>query len=803
MSRNPHLYRRGDVFWYRASVPIGQGRRTDVRLSLLTCSLYVARELCAMLELNRVKLLDAESGMLGLLLKRNAAGSIPRPSDEDLKPVIAEFFLRARNAAILRRQEVEGDQHFGRRDLCTEQFDYYHMLLETGTTRSSVNFPRIDGWLNQQVAAGKMDQLRALRVRRNLTENMSSGDPVPVPANERDRLALRTGRAFTAEDSVRLDRLLLEAKREVWFGMEVDRQKTSAIFGRVEVPESFPGAQRPFTVDPFLAQCIDPAPFAPAMVSAAANDLEPLKLPTDHEEAQSSGVDELGVDQVGRHYHNQSPSAVHPSPLGCRATEAPVASDDPSAEDADSARQPMLFSVSMPNSIVASFGILPFGAASVPSLVPRSDHTIVASGLNGAVEDYTIEEIVEKLITDEYQASGNTEAPVQLRTFAKMLYHVMGGAGVKARMLSQSHVGALMDLFDHLPNRWGRTADEVTVGIPASLLRAETLPASEVGLGAATKAKHLSYLSKLIVFAADHVPLPTINLKPALKRITKAKNQEPVGRGRDNWTTPEIERLLDAPPFSGSRGPKRSDRYEPGTYFCHDSAYWGPIALPYTAMRSAEFFGMPPEHVVLDAEIPHFMIRPTTFRRLKNKASVREVPIPPEMLRLGFAEYVRECQRLGHELLFPDLLPKGTTRFSDRYGRSFFYLRRWAFPDGTSSKVRKGGAWCDKDVHSYRGWTITELFNAGVPLPVIQDIVGHCTSLEEFLDPLRPAPSPTGGAHWRAGMKARASEITMNYKSNTPLQLKLDAMNLLPVVTQSLCRFEINLNPHIYSDGDE
>ena len=433
----------------------------------------------------------------------------------------------------------------------------------------------------------------------------------------------------------------------------------------------------------------------------------------------------------------------------------------------------------------------PGPAPPVPPRQPHQESVPAAAASPAQNADWTIKMLVERVIEEVYVSAGKTEAAVQMRTFAKLLYHVMGGPDAPALSLQQTHVGAFMDLMNRLPARWGRTKAELSGGIAASLERAATLPAEDIGVTAVTKAKHLTYFATLLEHGPDLVAIPPLNLAPSQKKIAPALQQQTQRRARTGWTVEEVARLLATPPFTGCAGPERYQRYLPGGEFYHDSAYWMLLALLLGGGRSGEFGGLALDDIFENAAIPYIWIRKNQFRGLKNAASERKVPIPPELLRLGFREFVaavREAAAQNQDIkcLFPDLLPEtGTADFASNYMKIFVLLRASAFPQGTSEFRRMRGANKDKDVHACRHTFVTELYYSGVAEAIIQSLVGHSTDLGDIIPELK------------SNSRGR-SATTVKYKGEAALKVMLPALKKISHITSHLVPFDIRLNPAIY-----
>ena len=97
--------------------------------------------------------------------------------------------------------------------------------------------------------------------------------------------------------------------------------------------------------------------------------------------------------------------------------------------------------------------------------------------------------------------------------------------------------------------------------------------------------------------------------------------------------------------FSGTYMPKRNDAstrkpipndvlkvIQQRCRATDDEARWLVALISDTGMRLSEAAGLAREDVVLDAEIPHVIIRPHPWRRVKTKGSERTIPLVGEAL---------------------------------------------------------------------------------------------------------------------------------------------------------------------------
>ena len=301
----------------------------------------------------------------------------------------------------------------------------------------------------------------------------------------------------------------------------------------------------------------------------------------------------------------------------------------------------------------------------------------------------------EEAIAD-HQKDGDwdTDTVKQVRT-AIRLFDYACGTGIMIEDLEQSHVRAFTKLCAALPNRWGRTREERADGFEASLARAATLPASEVGLGQVTINKHLTWVTSVLDHAAGedgdetgHRPAVPLLFKTARKGAGKGprKDRKRKRDKRANWTKAEVARLLSAPIWTGAKG--IDHRLTPGTEIIHDAWYWLPLMLPLYGGRSSELAGLGLAEVHEQDPIPYFVIDYTEDRPLKNVQSIRKLPIHPELIRLGFIDYITKLRRAGCTMLFPEMVSADSPSFAGTFYKTVFIkLRRWAFPEGTAEIV--------------------------------------------------------------------------------------------------------------------
>ena len=236
------------------------------------------------------------------------------------------------------------------------------------------------------------------------------------------------------------------------------------------------------------------------------------------------------------------------------------------------------------------------------------------------------------------------------------------------------------------------------------------MAASDVGIGQATINKHLTWVDAVLTHAAGdenddqgHRPAAPLSFETARVGVGKKTRKKRKRDKRASWTKQEVAKLLSAPVWTGAASV--DDRLTPGSEIIHDAWYWLPLMLTLYGARSSELAGLALTDFYERDVIPYFQIDYTDNRSLKNAQSIRKLPIHPELIRLGFIDYVTALRDAGCTMLFPEIKSPGSNSFASTFYKSIFVKwRTWAFSGGTRWSHRAGGASKDKDVHSFAAW---------------------------------------------------------------------------------------------------
>ncbi|SHM65331.1 site-specific integrase [Roseibium suaedae] len=169
----------------------------------------------------------------------------------------------------------------------------------------------------------------------------------------------------------------------------------------------------------------------------------------------------------------------------------------------------------------------------------------------------------------------------------------------------------------------------------------------------------------------------------------------------------------------------------------HNSLYFLPMILVYLGMRRVEAAGLMVDEVVETASGWAFDIKSNEIRGLKTPQSARLLPVPPEMLRLGFLGYIEKVRSLGYRQLFPELCNPFDRKNADPGDR--FYKN---FSPLFIANAANGGPQWIRVLHALRHGHADTLKQNGVSPELIEDIQGRDGASQTAIRYTNPAGLP-------------------------------------------------------------
>jgi integrase len=229
-----------------------------------------------------------------------------------------------------------------------------------------------------------------------------------------------------------------------------------------------------------------------------------------------------------------------------------------------------------------------------------------------------------------------------------------------------------------------------------------------------TQSNYLKMLSDLMAWAVRE-RLISDNVA---EQISPLKVREPSEAQRLPFSEDELKAIFSAPLFTGCVDDERRFSKR-GPNLIRRSRYWLPLLGLFTGMRMGEILQLTPAHVRTSAQGTPFIVL-TRDMKLKTGSASREVPIHPELVKLGLLEWVDERRRSGAKLLFEDVPESKHGYRSDTFTKRFAsFLRSVDMPADRQPKL------C---FHSFRHTFKDALNETGASEEVKDEICGWARS---------------------------------------------------------------------------
>ena len=186
-----------------------------------------------------------------------------------------------------------------------------------------------------------------------------------------------------------------------------------------------------------------------------------------------------------------------------------------------------------------------------------------------------------------------------------------------------------------------------------------------------------------------------------------------------HFSTDELNRLFRAPLYAGCEN-DGAGCTKAGQNHPRRGRFWIPLLSLFHGLRCNEAAQLYTEDIGEEEGIPYIFIRATRAdgskcdKHLKTRQSKRRVPIHPELVKMGFLDFVASRRAdVDQPRLFPDLPSSPTGYFSNPFSKWFGRF-----------KASMLGADCKATFHSFRHHFRTALGNAGIPLGDVEMLGG-------------------------------------------------------------------------------
>lgn len=263
------------------------------------------------------------------------------------------------------------------------------------------------------------------------------------------------------------------------------------------------------------------------------------------------------------------------------------------------------------------------------------------------------------------------------------------------------------DLLRGLPKLYSKSAE--WRGVPLKEISERTKEEDHERLSMTTIKRHFAALGRLFNHFKRRGEYSGENPAYGFEFPDKRRDREK----RSMWHGEKLTKLFSSPIWTGCLSEGRRSR--PGQLIIKDEKYWLPLLGLYHGNRLEEFAQLHRADVRQEDDIWFLDINDEGNKQVKNEQSKRHVPLHPELLRLGFLDYVETVAPNPTDRVFPQLRPGGPDQ------KLGYYFTKWW------SQYRKDVGVYEKglDYHSFRAGVATKLAEASVSLEVRNELLGH------------------------------------------------------------------------------
>lgn len=323
--------------------------------------------------------------------------------------------------------------------------------------------------------------------------------------------------------------------------------------------------------------------------------------------------------------------------------------------------------------------------------------------------DMTLSEIVEAY--NQTPSRDNTSKATKERVASKMnlLADIIGKDKV-IRQITADDLQELVYTIPFIPSRFGngKTANKTIQQAIKMAKVDETLPCFSVK----RQNDYIQTLSSVFMWAKqkkfiDENPFDEVEMPAQDIRAKQGDKYLP-------FSITQLQAIFNIPVYRGCMN-NRSGRLKPGEKIFRDAYFWVPLLGLYTGARLNEICQLALDDICIKEEIHIININDTDGKKVKTIAGIRNVPIHPVLLKLGFLEYVEQQRKDKYnklKRLFPELKLNSRNEYSA--GMSKWFNRTL---DKVNETIQNpDDKLQEKHVfHSFRHTFRTELRNHAVP----------------------------------------------------------------------------------------
>lgn len=359
---------------------------------------------------------------------------------------------------------------------------------------------------------------------------------------------------------------------------------------------------------------------------------------------------------------------------------------------------------------------------------PLFADTFAHSAIAPKAPKMTVRELGDKFIADQARAKKAPKTLFAYGIHVRLLSEILGEE-THIDQVDRAQVEKVCDALDTMPSNATKRYPGMTVH---EAIAAAAKKGDESRLAANSRRNYFFNMFSVFQYgvktkALAENPFDDYWLKQRFTPSSEAQN----GNETATFTIEQLKKVFAAPLYMGCEDDGRGFA-KPGKNVVRRGRFWVPLIALFHGLRLNEICQLYTQDVrTLEGELV-LEVRPfldngeTHDKRLKNKASTRTVPVHPELLKMGFAEFVEERRKDPQsDRLFPELrAARKSGSYADIFSKWFtgflvnalgekpratFHSLRHGWRDAlreadvSEERVNKLGGWAHQGQHAKYG----------------------------------------------------------------------------------------------------